>query len=56
MSSPKTNIEKEKRRHRPVLYWMLAVVLLGTVGAVIIVSSPVVPEDERDVPADAAGG
>lgn len=56
MSSPKTNIEKQKRRHRPVLYWMLAVILIGTVGTIIMVSTPVVPEDERNVPQDAVDG
>lgn len=56
MAPPDTNIEKQKRKHNPVLYWLVAAVFLFVVGALFLVASPFGPEAEDDAIPEAPAG
>lgn len=49
MTPPDANIEKQKRRHRPVLLLLLAAVAAFTAGSLIVLWGPAAPEPDAVV-------
>ncbi|MEQ9037862.1 MAG: hypothetical protein RIE24_05870 [Silicimonas sp.] len=54
MTPPDTNIEKQKRRHRPVLIWLAVAIALFVIGSMVYLSSPLGPDPEDDATPEAA--
>lgn len=44
MTPPNTNPEKEKRRHRPVLYLVVLAIVIIVIGGLFYSRSPIVSE------------
>lgn len=55
MTPPDTNLATQKRRHRPLLIWMLAAIAVFVLGALVILSSPLGPEPTGGAATEAAG-
>lgn len=48
MAPPDTNLEKQKRRHRPVLIWLLIAISVFLIAALMFPSTGIGPEAGND--------
>lgn len=48
MAPPDTNLEKQKRRHRPVLIWLAIAISVFLIAALMFPSTEIGPEFDND--------
>ncbi len=46
MSPPDTNIKKQGRRHRSVLYIVAMAIVIFVIGGLLLTQTPLVPEED----------
>ena len=46
MSPPDTNLKEQERRHRPVFYLLALAVVVFVIGGLVLIQTPLVPEDD----------
>lgn len=56
MSPPDTNLKKQERRHRPVFYLVALAIVAFVIGGLVLMQTPLVPEEDVEDATEVEGG